>query len=354
MTGVERVYLFRTYKNLRKSSGEREQALERNPDLAHDIPIWQVARATTAAPTYFKPIVIDGREYLDGGFGANNPCQEIYEEVRKMNNNSDKCAALILSVGTGKNTETRRFKGTGLSRFLNYLNFARKWASDSEQADNNMLRTNQPEKFQYFRWNVERGLEKMKLDEWKARGSIKIGLGRCIGRLRSAGTHDTVKTVEMQNLASATRVHNEGDTQSQNGDVNSNRNREPTQNVVSSGNDPLLGVPQWLRPKNRTLETIRKHTDEYLSGVQQEIDKCAEELVRIRRTRAKKDPQRWERACFGAWYQCNVTGCPRGEYEYPGRHALEKHLTHKHNDLFHDDDLSGLEARLNSCKIVIH
>jgi patatin-like phospholipase/acyl hydrolase len=37
------------------------------------IKIWEAARATSASPTYFNPIKVDGVELLDGGLGANNP-----------------------------------------------------------------------------------------------------------------------------------------------------------------------------------------------------------------------------------------------------------------------------------------
>src|ERR1700731_2295324 len=35
--------------------------------------IWQAARATSAAPTFFAPVVIDDVRYADGGTGYNNP-----------------------------------------------------------------------------------------------------------------------------------------------------------------------------------------------------------------------------------------------------------------------------------------
>jgi patatin-like phospholipase/acyl hydrolase len=46
-----------------------------NPRLANNVLIADVARATTATPTYFKKKVINKQEYIDGGFStnANNP-----------------------------------------------------------------------------------------------------------------------------------------------------------------------------------------------------------------------------------------------------------------------------------------
>jgi patatin-like phospholipase/acyl hydrolase len=35
--------------------------------------IWEAARATTAAPTYFARMQLGDYEYIDGGIGYNNP-----------------------------------------------------------------------------------------------------------------------------------------------------------------------------------------------------------------------------------------------------------------------------------------
>ena len=37
--------------------------------------VWEAGRATSAAPTFFDAMVIDGRHFLDGGIKANNPTQ---------------------------------------------------------------------------------------------------------------------------------------------------------------------------------------------------------------------------------------------------------------------------------------
>ena len=163
-----------------------------NPAQAHNVPIWQVARATAAAPTYFKPVVIDGLEHLDGGFEANNPCEEIYDEVMKMNNRYEKCTNLILSIGTGKNNKMNRFQGKWFGRYWNYLNFARKWATDSERTHEKMLqnRARSRFKFNYYRLNVEDGLDLMKLDGWRARGPLKTYLDSVVGRWRSGKPND--------------------------------------------------------------------------------------------------------------------------------------------------------------------
>lgn len=414
--GVEKPYLFRTYKNLHKSEDLERRTGARNPDMAHDIPIWQVARATSAAPTYFKPPVIDGLEYVDGGFGANNPCAEIYNEVLVMNNNSKECASIILSIGTGRNNEARRFKGTGFQRYLNYLKFARKWASDSEETHEVMLKeSGRGGSLKYFRLNVEEGLDLMKLDEWRARGPVRTKIGKRIGAFRSYWRKDQCKDTKFDGAGAVSdkrdNVLDEKYGHLQNGssttDMNGNGNMDHTgqqalgepseqaparthalngaattstahlEHIVSgattSGHLPATGIsarqfdsdvdntriPSWFRPKNTTLESIRGYTEKYLSRPEtiEMIEQCAKLLVEGRRGRAKNLP-RWEKVCFDTWYQCRIWECPRGEKEYDQEKQFRKHLLDKHKAAFPDlgsaEGKRKLENELNSCKTVVH
>ena len=113
-------------------------------------------------------------------------------------------------------------------------------------------------------------------------------------------------------------------------------------------------ISQCLQPKNKTLRTIRNHTEAYLErgDVKGWLEECASKLVEGRRNWARSNPQRWERACFGAWYTCNVDGCQRGEKKYPQRKDMLRHLKDKHRDLFRQHN-EELEEQLNKCKIVV-
>lgn len=342
----ESPYIFRSYKNLHRSTTIQERVLDRNPGLAHDIPIWQVARATSAAPTYFEPQKTGDLEYLDGGMGANNPCEEIYDEVRKMNNNSDKCVRVILSIGTGKNNKAARFSGQGLTRYWNYLNWAKKWASDSQETHMRMLKTRDripsEERFDYFRLNVEEGLDAMKLDEWRVRGSLRTNVGKAIGTLRSGKTP-----------SSGSKMSDNAE-----GDEGSAAEKKPCIPLAPESSQGS-GIPDWLLAKNMTLDSIRAHTESYLakSEVRNWLEHCAAILVENRRRRTKADPQRWEKTCFGAWYQCEVVGCQRAEKEYEDRKALKSHLKDKHSDRFKKAagwDLAELDRTLDRCKIIVN
>lgn len=345
-------YLFRTYKNLHRSKDPEEREAHRNrPAMAHDIPIWQVARATSAAPTYFKPPKINDRHYLDGGFGSNNPCVEILNEVHTMNNNAPESAKLIISIGTGKSKSISRFSSGRLAiwRFWNYINFAAKWASESETRHIDMINAQKhnPDSMRYHRLNVEEGLDEMKLDEWRERGKVKLMLGRCIAKTRA----------RLRKFASGNKTKGKFvEEKSNDQDVDSDSSTIPSGSLAVPYND----IPDWLRPRNKTIEAITRHTENYLgqAKVRNHIEECAQLLVQGRRERAKNDPDRWEKACRGTWYQCTVRMCPRGEKEYLSRDDLRRHLLHKHSDLYRTDseeaELKLKKALDDEFKIIVH
>ena len=73
--------------------------------------IWEAARATSAAPTFFKRMVIGTTEYIDGGMGANNPTDLLLQEAKSLF--PDGKIACVLSIGTGK-PDTIRIPKPGL------------------------------------------------------------------------------------------------------------------------------------------------------------------------------------------------------------------------------------------------
>lgn len=325
-------YLFRTYKNLHRTKDPKKKGVDRNPGPAHDIPIWQVARATSAAPRYFKEIEIEGRKYIDGGFGTNNPCEELCQEVNRMNNNNDSCIKCVISIGTGKSSKKRMQNASGfreklkfgLGKFLTYANFAIKAATESETTHTRMLtrETNSKGKLNYYRFNVEEGLERMKLDEWKVDGPIRRKLGKW-------GKPSTSPAKEAEQETVGTEKGPEQSNESA---------APPLTGTTNPTTTTLLPVatPPIADPHNHTLTRIRASTADYLSrpDVQTELSECARALVESRRSRIRADRERWDRACYGTWFQCQVEECPRGEWEYHDKHAMEKHLGNKHPTVF--------------------
>jgi hypothetical protein len=70
--------------------------------------IWEAARATSAAPTFFLPIKVAGLTYGDGGTGWNNPTVEAINEAHQIWPNRP--IGCIVSIGTGLE-DPRQLKG---------------------------------------------------------------------------------------------------------------------------------------------------------------------------------------------------------------------------------------------------
>ncbi len=82
-----------------KSLKAREQPSE-------DFALSLVARATSAAPTYFEPLPLDELALVDGGVFAANPAMCAFAEVLRFHPAAD---VVLLSLGTGQRTRKRSF-----------------------------------------------------------------------------------------------------------------------------------------------------------------------------------------------------------------------------------------------------
>ena len=74
------------------------------PRETFDYPVWQVARSTSAAPTYFEPFRLqaqNGEHYalVDGGVYANNPAMCALVEARSLYPEAE---VIVASFGTGE------------------------------------------------------------------------------------------------------------------------------------------------------------------------------------------------------------------------------------------------------------
>ncbi|KAL1515661.1 hypothetical protein AB1Y20_002279 [Prymnesium parvum] len=66
---------------------------------------WEVGdilRASTAAPTYFQPVTVDGRTYVDGGLAANNPTMHAILEAGCIW--PQRRIGCVVSLGCGKSS----------------------------------------------------------------------------------------------------------------------------------------------------------------------------------------------------------------------------------------------------------
>lgn len=128
--------------------------------------IWQVARATSAATTFFKPIRVgrDEIEFIDAGFGYNNPCEVLIAEAQALFPNRKKMQ--VLSIGTGLR-DVVSIDGTRKS----ILKALKSMATTSRKVDSRLIEQYGDEGA-YYRFNVDRGLDDVTLADWEKSSKI--------------------------------------------------------------------------------------------------------------------------------------------------------------------------------------
>ena len=175
-------YLFRTYDH---PSPDRSVEMF---GLADVVPIWKVARATSAAPTYFKHITIEKKTFVDGGISFNNPALVAFDEVNSMHDIDIKKApdsqrqeyhrqnevAMLVSIGSGatgvQSTLSRRPPHSGFRGLVSLLRYAIKSLTDAEGVHRTMMSLTQvTNDFHYSRINAMEGIGDIKLDECKTK-----------------------------------------------------------------------------------------------------------------------------------------------------------------------------------------
>jgi Patatin-like phospholipase len=139
----------------------------RGNDLRSVARIWEVARATSAATSFFDPIVIGGERFVDGATGANNPIHQLWTEAtdtfsKGLNWRLEDHIQSLVSVGTGK-LHLTAFSTSLLDIGKVLVDIA----TNSDQiADTfHKLHSNLYLERRAFRFNVGQGLENIGLEE---------------------------------------------------------------------------------------------------------------------------------------------------------------------------------------------
>lgn len=250
-------YRFRTYKThvpLQRSKSRGRYSTTGTYGDAAPLPIWQIARATSAAPTYFPPIKIPKGNlpgvvtFKDGGFGFNNPSEEAYFDIIDKHGGSEQNMGPFISIGTGIPPMTYFSKKKGnINNAITNLKVALKSPSRTVGVDQRMEQRSMHDKegFPYFRFDGGERLGEIALDEWKGNRFTRL-----------------------------------------------------------TGKDKTSGC--------RTLDDMWVATAAYLAepSVQEDLTECARILVR-RRQRRMRDSSEWDRYASFSYYDCNVKGCAR-------------------------------------------
>jgi predicted acylesterase/phospholipase RssA len=147
-------------------------------DTLNNLPstICEAVRATSAATSFFEPVVIGPRQrkFVDGALGANNPVEQIWNEAQNVwcsghteLNDMLKC---MVSVGTG-NPGTKSIQDNLVKLFTKTLVHI---ATDTEDTAKLFIARHRKlhETNRYFRFNVQQGLQDVGLEEYKEMGLI--------------------------------------------------------------------------------------------------------------------------------------------------------------------------------------
>ncbi|KAJ7747516.1 hypothetical protein B0H16DRAFT_1888734, partial [Mycena metata] len=145
--------LFRTYDSRETHSG---------------CAIWEAARATSAAPTFFKRIEIGRRQpFIDGGLGRNNPSRLVLEEAQKVF--QDRQLGCLVSIGTGQGNIISIDKPGFFQKLMptDVIDALKGITTDCEATHQEMLGLFKNYPNVYFRLNVEQGMQGITLSEWE-------------------------------------------------------------------------------------------------------------------------------------------------------------------------------------------
>ena len=140
--------------------------------------IWEAARATTAAPTFFERIYIGEpgsvkEEFVDAGIGCNNPVLEVMDEAACIFGNP-RPVGCIVSIGTGHPGTIGLVKPDTFQRFLptQLIDVLKRIATDCQNTARGMDRRFATMPNVYFRFDVAHGAGTISLEEWKKMGDV--------------------------------------------------------------------------------------------------------------------------------------------------------------------------------------
>ncbi|CBY02050.1 hypothetical protein LEMA_P008370.1 [Plenodomus lingam JN3] len=133
--------------------------------------IWEALRATSAAPTFFEEMQFGTPKvtYLDGGVGFNNPCAEVNYAAKALW--EGRSIGIIVSVGTGLQSipsvkKIASWLPFGLGTDISLASALAGMATSTARVDNEMKRMYSDTDTKYYRFDVDRGLADISLEQW--------------------------------------------------------------------------------------------------------------------------------------------------------------------------------------------
>lgn len=150
-------------------------------DFGKDCMIWEAARATTAAPTFFKPITItngsEKKDFLDAALSFNNPTGEILKEAAEILEPTRELGC-VLTLGTGTRAKSLERPASCSLLGIRWVFTKLIPALKSHTTDSERVHSDYEERFtdfkdSYFRFNLPDGADAVKLHQYKKMDDLK-------------------------------------------------------------------------------------------------------------------------------------------------------------------------------------
>ncbi len=155
-----------------KPISELDESWDDNWDK--DVLIWEAARATTAASSYFKPqkLGTPARAYIDAALVLNNPLESVIDQAIEEFG-SGKRLGCVVSIGTGTR-DVQLLVPSGWRRMIHgpgyypsLINLMKNTLTDTEKAHRKQLAKLDGFPGAYYRFNVPDAAERVKLYHYK-------------------------------------------------------------------------------------------------------------------------------------------------------------------------------------------
>ena len=138
-----------------------------------NIEIWEVARATGAAPFYSKSVALGDELYYDAASFFHNPSRYVLDEVRSEAQGGPDAVAVLVSIGAG-NFESkgspRRGSNTSKSERTHV----------SDPIHESLEHDSKHQQFDYYRLNIDDHLRTGRLNEWISKGNGRKSLQQIV------------------------------------------------------------------------------------------------------------------------------------------------------------------------------
>ncbi|KAH8727730.1 acyl transferase/acyl hydrolase/lysophospholipase [Phaeosphaeriaceae sp. PMI808] len=211
--------------------------------------ILEAALATTAAPTYFSSAAIDGSNFVDGALGANNPVIHVEQEARDIwcrdTGDIKPLVKCFVSIGTGR-PGNRSVADKGFKHLVETL----KKESSETEGTNQEFESRWREYMacgRCFRFNVTKGLEDVRLAEYKERPLIQ--------QATSTYLDERETTMRLNECASNLRKKKHRPPIDFVQKMNSPENQQPPKSTRSSEKATDSEIAELLSLGNKNLKT---------------------------------------------------------------------------------------------------